>query len=236
MRGFVSVLVLAAVIVVAGVWFLGPALAGTLVVGGLTAAGFSSSTRSVTVTADPPLELLVGRADAIAIVATGAGLGDLRAERLDLTLGDVRLLDRTYATVRGSMRSVTVTSGGNDLLLTSVAFSGPSSAATTEIRLPVDEVAAVIRAELRDALPLAPTKVELAEPSIVRIELAGQVLVAQLGVDGEGRVILEPAGGGLVRVVVFDPSGIPGLTIRAVSVVASEMVIEGLADVVRLVH
>lgn len=236
MRGVASVLVLAAVIVVGGVWVLGPALAGALVVGGLSAAGFSATTRSVTVTADPPLELLLGRADAVAIVATGAGLGDVRAERLDLTLRDVRLLDRTYATVAGSMRSVVVASAGNDLLLTSVSFSGPAGAAATEIHLPATQVAAVIRTELRDALPIAPSTVELVEPSLVRIGLAGQTLDGRLGVDGEGRVILEPTGGGLVRVVVFDPSAIAGLTIRAVSVVGEELVVEGVADVARLVH
>ncbi len=235
MRGCLFVVALAAALTLAAVWFAGPSVAGALVSAGLSAGGVATTTRTVAVDAEPPLELLLGRAHAVRIDATGATAVGIRAAHLVLTLRDVRLLDRTYDTIEATMTDVTVPSRGHDVLLSSIVVAGPADDATVTARLPAGEVAALIRDELTRVLPVAPTSVSLGAPDRATIVILGRTFEARLAVDSEGQVVLEPAATGLVRVVAFDPSGLPGLTVTKVQVLGDEVVIDGLANVPRLV-
>src|SRR5258705_10274998 len=106
MRGCLSVLVLAVVFVGIAIWFGGPPLASAVVRTALTGSGFVAETLDVTVVADPPLTLGVGRASRVTIPATGATWDDLHLASLDMTLHSVDLVARTAATVCGRLARV----------------------------------------------------------------------------------------------------------------------------------
>ncbi len=234
MRGCLFVVVFAVVFVLAVTWVAGPAIVGSIVLAGLGAGGFTSATRTVTVDARPPLELLLARAHEIRIDATGASVSGVHADRLAVTLTEVALLDRTFASITVDLTAATVRSGGTDLLLSSIKVAGPTHRAPAVVRIPAAELEALISEAVRKALPVAPTTVKVGEPDIVTIGVLGRDLTTTLGVDAAGRVILEPAGGGIVEAVLFDPATVPGMTLTGVRVVGSEVVVDGFADVARL--
>src|SRR5919197_1382664 len=108
MRGCLSVVILAIVFVATGTWLAGPAVAAFVIESGLSAAGFNGSNTSVTVTADPPFEVLTGKVDRVDIESDDATLDQFRAGNVELSLSDANLLNRTYATVTGGLDDVTV--------------------------------------------------------------------------------------------------------------------------------
>lgn len=234
MRGCLSVVLLAVIFVAGVTWFAGPALAAALVTAALASAGFTSADRTVTVQAQPPLTLLVAHADSVRIEATGVAFSGIRAGTMDATLDDVSLLDRTFATIDLRLGDATVRTSGADVLLSRIDLAGRARQATAEIALPTLEVAALIEAKVRSVLPVAPTTVRISAPDIVTIEFLGRQLTTRLGVDAQGRLVLEPAGGGIVEAVLFDPSTVPGLSLVRVSASDQEVTVNGFADVTRL--
>src|SRR5512145_3034214 len=108
MRGCLAVVVLAAVFSVAAIWLAGPPIASGLVTVGLRMAGFEAEQTTVTVTTDPPTDLLTGRADEVRIRAADATFGGLTASSVDLVLTDVGLLDRSAGAVRGRLDGIVV--------------------------------------------------------------------------------------------------------------------------------
>ena len=106
MRGCLSVLIIAAAFLVGVVWFGGVPLAETVVEASLTASAFEADELDVTVGADPPLQLALGRADRVEIEATGVRWEDLRAGSMSMRLDGVDLLARTATTADGEFRDV----------------------------------------------------------------------------------------------------------------------------------
>src|SRR5919112_3846543 len=112
MRGCLTILVLAAAFVVGAIWFGGPPLAGTVVEASLTGAGLTADELDVTVSSDPPLGLVTGRADRVSIHATGVGWGSIEAESMDLDLIGVDLFGRTATSADGTFDGVAVEAPG----------------------------------------------------------------------------------------------------------------------------
>ena len=136
MRGCLSILLLAALFVLALAWFGGPALAGTVVERSMTAAGFVAADTSVAVTSEPPLELLTGHADRVVVKARNATLRDMRAASLSLTLSNVDLVGRRFARVDGTLDNVSIdSSDGTVINARSIAVRGPADAATATVRM-----------------------------------------------------------------------------------------------------
>lgn len=234
MRGCLSVLLLAGLFVVGVVWFAGPTLAAGLVTAALASAGFTAVDRTVTVQTQVPLELLAGHADAVRIQASGVSFSGVHAATMDATLRDVSLLDRAFARVELRLGDASVRTGDTDVLLSRVDVSGPAREARAEVALSTTEVATLIEAKLRAVLPVAPSTVRISAPDLVTIEVLGQQLTTRLGIDAQGRLEVEPGGGGIVEAVLFDPSTVPGLTLVSVRATESEVVVDGFADVTRL--
>ena len=113
MKGCLVTLALLTVIAIGAIWFVLPPVAGTLTQGALVAAGFNADAMTVTVVADPPPRLLGLRADEMRIQATNATYRGLTAVDVDLTLHDVRLADRTFGSLDGTLRDVTTASGAS---------------------------------------------------------------------------------------------------------------------------
>jgi hypothetical protein len=237
MRGLVTVLAMAVAAVIGGTWIAGPTVAGSVVAAGLAASGFSASTQTITIAADPPLELLGGHADAVGIDATGASVAGIQAGSLSIKLIDVSLTDRGYEAVSGRLTDVTASNGGTTVRLTRVDVSGPAASASATIQIPGAEIADRIGEGIRDLLSAAPTSVRLAAPDVVTIELGGQTLRSRLLIDAEGRlaIVIEPAIGGSSSIVAFDPTAFAGLGLSSVSVSSGDVIVEGTLDMTRLV-
>src|SRR3954471_20933144 len=126
MRGCLSVLVLAVVFVLAVTWFAGPLLAGAVVERALAGSGFAGEATSVTVTADPPLELLVGHVDRLEVRSRDARMGQLDAQRLAVELSDVNLLTRRFSRVDGRLDGVVLHgTDGSTVDARSIRLLGP---------------------------------------------------------------------------------------------------------------
>jgi len=237
MRGFLTVLAMAAALVVGGTWIAGPTVARSLVAAGLAASGFSAVTQTITIVADPPLELLGGHADAVGIDATGVSVAGIRAGSVVITLRNVSLIDRGYEAVSGRLTDVTASSGGATVRVTRVEVSGTAASASATIQVPGAEIADRIGEGIRDLLSAEPTSVRLAPPDSVTIELGGRTLDSRLLIDAEGRlaIVFEPATGGSSSVVAFDPTAFPGLALSSVSVSDGDVIVEGTMDMTRLV-
>jgi hypothetical protein len=237
MRGLLTVLAMAAAVVIGGTWIAGPTLARSLVAAGLAASGFSAATQTITIAADPPLELLGGHADAVGIDATGVSVAGIQAGSVAITLRSVSLIDRSYEAVSGRLTDVTASSGGTTVRLTRVDVSGPAASASATIQIPGAEIADRIREGIRDFVALEPTSVRFAAPDAVTIELGGEALGARLLIDAEGRLVIDidPAIGGSSPIVAFDPTAFPGLRLSSVSVATGYVIVEGTMDMTRLV-
>ena len=74
-----------------------PAIAAGAITAGVTAAGLQSDDTVVTVSSDPPTDLLGLHADRVRVRATDATFRGLEIASLDLTLHDLHLVDRTAA-------------------------------------------------------------------------------------------------------------------------------------------
>src|SRR3954453_2050622 len=136
MRGCLSVLILAAGLVLAVAWFAGPALAGAIVERSLDGADFVAADRSVTVSSDPPLEILAGHADRVTITAARARVRDLTAAHVQLTLTNVDLVTGSFAGVDGQLDDVLIpTVDGSSVDARSVTLRGRAAAATAVVRV-----------------------------------------------------------------------------------------------------
>ena len=86
-----------ALIVVVGL----PQVAAGMVTGAVTAAGLQADDTTVTVSSDPPTDLIGLHADRVRVRATDATFRDLAIGELDLVLRDVSILDRSAGGDRG---------------------------------------------------------------------------------------------------------------------------------------
>jgi hypothetical protein len=231
-RGCLSVLVIAAVFLVATVWFGGQPLAGAVVEASLAAAGFQADTLDVEVTASPPLRLATGHADVIRIEATGMRWNALRASSMDLSLGDVDLLNRTAATADGSFEDVDL--GGADAsaeaepLSARITLAGPASEALATISIPGATVESLVRDAVERELDVRPETVTLSAPDTLALQIAGNVVSGQLILDVSGAVVLSTTLG-TIRLVAPDPS-IP-LQLSELAVESGALVLRGTLNV-----
>ena len=125
MRGCLFTLLLGA-IVVGFVIVVGlPAAAAGILTAGLSTAGLVADDTTVTVTSDPPTDLLGLRADRVRVTATDATFRGMEIGALDLALGDVRLLERTAGSVDGELTDVALTgAGGQRVTLERITLLG----------------------------------------------------------------------------------------------------------------
>lgn len=227
MRGCLFVLLAAALVVSVGAWFGSPILASAVVDSGLRGAGFEGRTLTTTVSADPPPRLLLGHADSVRIQGDDVSFRTFRAGRLDLTLGDVDLIGRSFATIRGTIADAEVNTSDNVPTTADVSVDGDGSAAAARIVVDGATVERVARATLGSQAGIAITRTELVAPDILRIVTPGATL--------EGRIVIDPSGVvavstrlGETRVLALDPS-FP-LRLRSATVVDGDLQIAAILD------
>lgn len=234
MRGCLTVLVLAAAFLVGGIWFGGPPLAGTVVEASLTGAGLTADDLDVTVSSDPPLGLVTGRADRVAIHASGVAWGGIEAESMDLDLTGVDLFARTATAADGRFDGVEVPGpGGGAPILASVELSGPADAAPTTVRVDRPTVERVALAAFEAEFDVRPDAVSLAAPDEVRVTVGGRELAAHLEIAADGAVVARSA---LGTVSIMDARSSLPLVLTGLSLGPDGLVLNGSLDVASLLH
>lgn len=224
---------IAAAFLVGIVWFGGVPLAETVVEASLTASAFEADELDVTVHADPPLELALGRADRVEIEATGVRWKDLRAGSMSMRLDGVDLLTRTATTANGEFRHVEMAVAGGDPALVGIGISGPADGAGTTIDIDGPTVSRMALDAFQDTIGTRPDSAALVAPNQVQVTLVGRQLSGTLIVEADGALVVE-TGLGKVRLVEPNPS-IP-IRLTAVSVVDGGLELEGTLDVSALLR
>lgn len=204
MRGFLSVLILAAAFLVGLVWFGGPPIAETVVKASLTGSGFKADDLEVAIRADPPLTLALGRADEVGIEARNVTWNDLKAQSLSLTLGEVDLLARTAVSATGFLDRVELLAEGGESTVGSVSFDGPAGAADATILVDAATVQRLAFAAFEREFGSFPERVTLVGPNIVRVATAAGSIDGSLEIAG-GALAIQ-SGFGVVRLVEPNPS------------------------------
>ena len=177
-------------------WFGLPFGASWLATNALNAAGFTGTDTRVEVSADLPPRILLGHADKIRLTSTQVSVGDLHAASIDVTLGNVELIDRKIGSIHGSMTGVRVpaASGTQPLTADRVAVDGAGAAATATLTCSPAQIKALVVAQLK-AQKIDVTSVTFAAPD--------KVVVTASGISKSGHLV---ASNGALEVVV------PGLT------------------------
>ena len=185
-------------------WLFAPTVAAGLVSAGLGGAGFSSADKQVTVTAEPPIELLTLHADTVHLQATDATFAGLHMAGVDLILGGVGLLGRSADSVVGTLTGVRVptllSDDASTATISSIGLSGPSSDLRAILTLSAADIRTLVSAAVQGELGAPATKVTLAAPD--------KVTVVTSGVTVRGRLVVDGAGG--LAFLVASPPGLVG--------------------------
>jgi hypothetical protein len=197
MRGCLTMLLLLAALFLIVSWLFLPAVAAGAIDRGLDLAGFAGSDRRVTVVASPPLDLLALHADSVEVEATDVVYRGLRIADVDVTLGDVALLDRTAQTIAGTLSTVEFdATDGTPITLDSVRLSGSGTAVAATISLTADDFRDLATAAVKRTLGTTPSKVTLAAPDKVTVVVGGHSVAGRLGVDAGGGLVFRPGAPG----------------------------------------
>jgi hypothetical protein len=186
-----------------------PAIAAGAITAGLTAGGLQSDDTTVTVSSDPPTDLLGMHADRVHVTASDATFRGLRIGSLDVTLGDLSLTDRSADSVDGRLRDVAVADvAGSPMTIDTIRLTGGGDRVTATATVPGDQVKAMVSDAIEQRLGTRPQSISLHAPDQLTVDLgtpvAGRLLVTDAG-DLDVRISTPgPAKGTEVRVIAAD--------------------------------
>ncbi len=228
MRGCLSVLIIAAAFVVGGAWFGGPLLAAGIVRSALEASDFEGRNTTVQVVADPPIEVLLGRADEVRIGADDASIEGLGAVRLDVTLAGVDLVGRTFTGLAGTLDDVTIRGeDGSRTRATTVALAGPPDDVEAIVRIEPSAVDGLVAAAIEREIGLSVGSVSLRAPDTLVFTAGPVEATGRLFVAADGSLSLAADVPGNPRIAILD-AGAP-LTFESVAV-DEDLVLVGSLD------
>jgi hypothetical protein len=195
MRGCLFVIALGVVtvglVVVVG---LPAAFAGVLTAG-VNAAGLQADDTTVTVTSDPPTDLVGFHADRVRVRATDATFRGLEIGALDVTLGDVAIVDRTAGSVDGRLTDVVLANvGAREVRLRSITLSGGGEVVTAATTVEAAQADRLIADALEAELGARPSSVGMAAPDRITVNV-GVAVHGRLSVTGAGDVIVTVSDG-----------------------------------------
>jgi hypothetical protein len=222
MRGCLFTLLLG-VVAVALVVTLGlPAVAAGLLTGAVTAAGLQADDTTVTVSSDPPTDLLGLHADKVRVTASDASFRGVRIGSLDITLLGVDLPGRTAEEVDGRLRGVSLDDGGQPALsLSSVRLTGGGDTISATSTVPAADARSLVADAVESAVGVRPSSVTLSAPDAVRIRLAGAAVHGRLSVTGSGDLVADildgPSAGERLTLISADAERLIRLTDVAVT-------------------
>jgi hypothetical protein len=146
------------VVVVAFIVLVGlPAVAAGVLTAGV-AAGLQAADTTVTVSSDPPTDLIGMHADRVRVRATDATFRGLEIGALDVTLEDVAMIDRTAGAVDGRLTDVVVPNvGAREVRLGTITLSGGGEVVTATTTIAAEQAERLIADALEAQLGTRPS-------------------------------------------------------------------------------
>jgi hypothetical protein len=191
MRGCLFTLLLGAVAIAFAVVVGLPAVASAVLTGAITAAGLQADDTVVTVTSDPPTDLLGLKADRVRVRATHATFHGLEIGSVDVALGSVAIIERTAAHVDGTLQDVTVPDvGGHPLSLAGISLSGGGETVTATTTVAGADAETLLADAIAAGLGTRPSAVTLTGPDRLAVRL-GVAVHARLAVSAAGDLVAE---------------------------------------------
>ncbi|HKF84643.1 MAG TPA: hypothetical protein VKB30_02590 [Candidatus Limnocylindrales bacterium] len=191
MRGCLFTLVLGAVVIALIVVVGLPQVAAGMVTTAVAAAGLEADDTTVTVSSDPPTDLIGLRADRVRIRATDATFRDLAIGALDVELRDVSILDRTADAVAGRLSDVTVANvGGSAVILDRISVGGGGDDVTATTVIGGSQAELLISDAVEQRTGVRPNSVTLQDPDRLTIDVGVEV-AGTLDVAANGDLVLE---------------------------------------------
>lgn len=208
MRGCLFTLALGAValalLVVVGL----PRLAAGLITGAVTAAGLEADDTTVTVSSDPPTDLLGLHADRVRIRATDAVFRGVEIGALDIALSDVAILDRTADAVAGRLSDVSLRNiGARRVALDTITLGGSADEVTASAVVAGAEAETLIADAVETGLGVRPDDVRVTAPD--------RVVVVVGDVRSRGRLLVTDAGDLVARMTDGPAEGRDLVLLRA---------------------
>ena len=232
MRGCLFILVLGTLVLGAAAWFGAPILASSVISTALQNGGYHASSSTVTATSNPPLKLLLGRADRVEIAGTGVDFRTFHAASLDLVLTNVDVVARTAGHITGRITGAALKTADGEPTTADVDIDGAADAAAATIVVDAATVDRVVKATLQRTFGVAVTRTELIAPATLRITAAGVSIEGHLEIDASGAIALATPLGS-APILSLDPS-FP-LRLRAVSAVDRNLRIDAILDAQALI-
>jgi len=232
-RGCLFVLILAALLALAGGWIGGPVLAAALVEGGLAGAGFEGRNTVVRVTSEPPIAVLGGTLQRVEVGADDAKLDEIGARRIDMALLGMNLLDRTVTEIDGDLTGVTFASAPDAPEISRIELHGRAADADAVLTMSAAAVERYAADRIDDAVGVNVGAAQLREPDILRFSVAGVAIEGRLVIEPDGRLALATNLPGDPRIPLLDPAP---LRVDSVVVLDDELVLTGTLDVEALLE
>ena len=204
MRGCLFTLLLGGVVIGLFVVIGLPQVAAGVLTTAVAAAGLQADDTTVTVTSDPPTDLVGLHADRVRIRATDASFRGLEIGALDLELREVGILDRTVEQVAGRLTDVTVSNvGGRKVTLDAITIAGGGDEVTATTQIAGAQAEALLADAIEQRLGSRPASVSLGTPNTISVDI---------GVPIDGVLDISP-GGDLVAIFGDTPTGSVDITL-----------------------
>jgi hypothetical protein len=185
-----------------------PRLAAGLITGAVTAAGLEADDTTVTVSSDPPTDLLGLHADRVRIRATDAVFRGVEIGALDIALSDVAILDRTADAVAGRLSDVSLRNiGARRVALDTITLGGSADEVTASAVVAGAEAETLIADAVETGLGVRPDDVRVTAPD--------RVVVVVGDVRSRGRLLVTDAGDLVARMTDGPAEGRDLVLLRA---------------------
>ncbi len=228
-RGCLLSIAVFVTIVVGVLWFALPPIIGGLAVGALETAGVHGTATRVDVGADPPLRLLFLQADRVRITSTDTSIRSVHADKVDVTLRDVSIGNRSFGFIEGSLTGITFTpADGPAFDARSVQITGPSDSARVAISLANASVERLISSAMTIATGQSVSSVKLASPDRVTVATSRGSVTGRLDVTDAGDLVLLPSAGGSISLVGTGPD--QPVRLQSVQVAGDGLELAGTID------
>ncbi len=191
MRGCLFIALLGAVVAAFVIAVFLPVIAAGVITAGLGAGGLAADDTTVTVTSDPPTDLLGLHADMVRIRATDATFRGMAIGSLELDLGDVQVLERTAGTIAGRLNDVEIPApGGGRIVIPTITLEGGGDSIATTTVIPRAALRRLVADTVESATGTRPSSVVLSAPDRVEVKVAGIAAPGRLAVRGGDLVLL----------------------------------------------